>query len=291
MNEILSTFNSINERLKFTLEVGGDVINFLDVSIRVEESFIKFDLFFKPTFSGRFLNFYSHHPLTHKRGIVIGLVDRILALSHPKFHEKNFLYIINLLLDNNYPLDFIFNTIRNRIKFHINKKDKSEKLNNNENTKYFIIPYIKNISEKFNFVKIHDQKIAYTCINKISKFIKTGKDTLHSSEQCNVVYKISCSECDSTYVGQTKRKLKTRVTEHRSDIKKRSGSPSVITQHRLNFNHDFGWDKVEILDRERCYGRRLISEMLHIKSQDFGLNKQEDTEFLPESYLPLLSPT
>lgn len=103
------------------------------------------------------------------------------------------------------------------------------------------------------------------------------------------MYKVSCHDCDSSYVGQTKRKLNTRIKEHRADIKKRSGSPSVISQHRVEYGHDFEWDNIKILDREIGYNKRLISEMLHIKSQNNSLNKQEDTEFLPESYLPLLN--
>jgi len=37
------------------------------------------------------------------------------------------------------------------------------------------------------------------------------------------VYKISCEDCDISYVGQ-KRKLNTRLHEHISDIKKKTDS-------------------------------------------------------------------
>lgn len=57
--------------------------------------------------------------------------------------------------------------------------------------------------------------------------------------QCDVVYKISCENCDVTCIGQTKRQLKTRVSEHISDINKKSTFPSVISDHRLNTNHNF----------------------------------------------------
>jgi len=62
----------------------------------------------------------------------------------------------------------------------------------------------KTIAEKNNF------KIAYKPINNLSHFIKLGKDRLEKMEQCDVVYKISCLNCDSSYVGQTKRKIKNR---------------------------------------------------------------------------------
>lgn len=55
-------------------------------------------------FSGRYLNFLLQHPLCQKRGTIVGLIGAFL-LSHPQFHQKNFYFIIKILLDNDYPLD------------------------------------------------------------------------------------------------------------------------------------------------------------------------------------------
>jgi len=41
----------------------------------------------------------------------------------------------------------------------------------------------------------------------------------------------------------------------------------VIGEHRLKYEHEFDWDGVEILDRERFLSKRLISEMFYIKRQ------------------------
>ena len=38
------------------------------------------------------------------------------------------------------------------------------------------------------------------------------------------------------------------------------------------------------LDNEPSYNKRLISEMVHIKMQKQGLNRQVETELLPEPY-------
>jgi len=34
-------------------------------------------------------------------------------------------------------------------------------------------------------------------------------------EHCNVVYKISCLDCDVSYIGQMKKKVKTKTKEHK----------------------------------------------------------------------------
>jgi len=43
---------------------------------------------------------------------------------------------------------------------------------------------------------------------------------------------------------QKKETLKTRVNEHFRDIKKSSGSLSILSDHRLTLNHEFDWQEV-----------------------------------------------
>ena len=97
---------------------------------------------------------------------------------------------------------------------------------------------------------------------------------------CGIVYKINCLNCESSYVGQTKRKLKIRIKEHKTDIKKPTSEISVVS-HRLNEMHELDWDNIRILDTEQSLMERRISEMIHIKGQTSGINKQSDTEDLP----------
>jgi len=59
---------------------------------------------------------------------------------------------------------------------------------------------------------------------------------------------------------------------------------SVITEHRLQFNHDVDWEDVKILDSERFLGKRLVSEMMFIKKQKNDINLQSDTEHLDDAY-------
>jgi len=61
--------------------------------------------------------------------------------------------------------------------------------------------------------------MAFTIPNIFSTFIKTGKDIIEESNRCNVVYRIDCKDCDASYVGQTKRRLITRVKEQKKRYK------------------------------------------------------------------------
>ncbi|XP_011858947.1 PREDICTED: uncharacterized protein LOC105556465 [Vollenhovia emeryi] len=155
---------------------------------------------------------------------------------------------------------------------------------------FFSVPYVKSFSERFsNIVSKFEFRIAYSCHHPLGRFIKTGKDKLDKLAHSDVVYKIPCKDCDATYVGQTKKQLGTRVKEHYNDIKRNLASPSVISCHRMDASHEFDWENVAILDEEPSYQKRLISEMIHIKTQANSLNKQSDTELLSEEYLPIIN--
>ena len=110
----------------------------------------------------------------------------------------------------------------------------------------------------------------------------------HTSKN-NVVHKISYRDCDASYVGQTGRKLKTRIAEHRNHIRYNTSARSVITEHRRQLDHEFKWDEVEILDEEPSYRKRLVSEMINIKKQKNGLNLQTDTDGLHKAYIPIIN--
>jgi len=222
---------------------------------------------------------------------MLSLIDRVILLSHPEFQENNFKFIINVLRDNGYPLNLIFSTIRKRLhaRFSHHKPLIFSQTNNPHKTRtsYFTIPYISSITKKFiQYFKncIFVCKLAFTCYNKLNKFIKVHKDSLPITFRSNVVCKINCLNCDASYVGQTKRTLIKRIDEHRNHIRRDSTQPSVITNHRLECSHDFDWDGVEVLDEELNLNKRLVSEMIHIKKQKQGLNLKKDTELLHPIY-------
>lgn len=301
INSILNSFNDYHERLKFTIEYESDrCLSFLDLSLNIINNSIYIDWFHKKTFSGRFLSFYSKHPLCHKIGTIYNLVDRAILLSHPRFQQKNLEICIDLLLNNGYPLGLIFNKINVRLKKLINNKFKCthEEIprdhtiatdESNNKKKFLTFPYIKNISEiTASIVDRNEFMIGYRCLNKLGTFVKAHKDKNHQTSNNNVIYKIYCKDCDASYVGQTKRQLKTRLKEHMNNFKLDQSKHSVITEHMLNFNHSFNWDNVKILDSECNFHKRLISEMLHIKEQKNGINSNKDTEMLDCAYFNIL---
>lgn len=121
LDHTLNTFNTFHPRLQFTMEIGENKLNFFDVSLILINNHLIFDWYHKPTFPGRYLHFLSNHPICQKKGTIIGLIDKVMLLSHPMFHRKNLEFVVNVLLDNCYPLDFVFNVLYERLKNFIYK--------------------------------------------------------------------------------------------------------------------------------------------------------------------------
>jgi len=203
--------------------------------------------------------------MCHKVGTIYSLVDHAIKLSHPSFHEKNLKLCIELLLNNGYPLDLIFNKINLRLrKLFVHRAGTSSNIDSSKAI------------------------IGFRCLNKLSRFIRVHKDVDQPLSKNNVVYKIFCKNCEAIYVGQIKRQLLTRLKEHKNNSRLDQSKHSVITEHSIKYNHSFDWDNTKIMDHEPRYFKRIVSEMIHIKEQKFSLNLNNDTELLDESYFNIL---
>jgi len=150
-----------------------------------------------------------------------------------------------------------------------------------------VIPYV-NLISKFIAANIDKTKamIGFRCLNKLSQFIKVHKDKDHLLSKNNAVF---CKNCEASYVEQTKRQLKTRLKEHKNNIKLDQSRYSVISQHITECNHSFDWEGIKIMNRETKFHKRIVSEMIHIKEQKCGLNLNSNTELLDASYSHILN--
>ncbi|XP_076298582.1 uncharacterized protein LOC143217825 [Lasioglossum baleicum] len=227
LQTVLDTFNSFHDRIQFTHEIENDsCLSFLDVSVLRDGNKLRTNWFHKTSWSGRYVNFHSHHPLQHKIGLVKGLIDRAILLANPEFRSDNLKIIKDVLRRNGYPVELTSRIIKKRIVdiYHplLVDKRKEEKFKNAgpknwKNT--VVVPYVENISEDIRRIF---RKIGMHTIYKIPQYIKTFfppiKDKLPLCKNCNVVYLIPCKGCSQVYIGQTSRLLETRIKEHKRNI-------------------------------------------------------------------------
>ena len=66
------------------------------------------------------------------------------------------------------------------------------------------------------------------------------RDRFNRSQKSNIVYKASCWDCDTFYIGKTKTRLHDRKTEHLKALIQ-NGHASAVTKHSISTGHNIKW--------------------------------------------------
>lgn len=106
--------------------------------------------------------------------------------------------MINILLSNGYPLDFIFKIMCNRIKSlislsHLSSPPSPEvsfSSSLSPSPSFFVIPFKGISNHLIPSVNNINKNLAFLVENKLNKFIKIHKDPLPRGCRSNVVYRL-----------------------------------------------------------------------------------------------------
>jgi hypothetical protein len=93
-------------------------------------------------------------------------------------------------------------------------------------------------------------------------FLPRQKGNDETKQQKKLVYAINCKDCEKRYIGETNRKMITRMNEHKNDIKK-DKLTSLIAQHCNTNHHRMDFENAEALTLESIWKRRVIKESLY----------------------------
>ncbi|KAL9952730.1 hypothetical protein ACROYT_G040023 [Oculina patagonica] len=269
VDEFHSHLNSINQHIKFTIEVETEgSIAFLDTkTTRQVDGSIAVSVYRKATHTDRYLDFNSYHHTQHKHSVVRTLMDRaknIPSTEEEVSSESN--RVLNALAANNYPINFIRNGRQS------NAEQKSG-ANVVEQRGLVVLPYAKGFSERISRVlKGFNVKVAHKPIRSIANILKKPKDKISEESSKGVVYKIKCKDCACVYIGQTSRALKTRIKEHAKAITTMDRN-SLLAEHHLLNDHEIDLKNVDIIDRSSVWRQRLFLEAWHSVRDGNAINE------------------
>ena len=119
---------------------------------------------------------------------------------------------------------------------------------------------------------------------------KSTKDRFKKEQLSNIVYSIPCKDnnCKAVYIGQTKRFLKSRINEHKNNIRECPTKQNALTKHTIEKDHFFYFGSTKILSRDCNYKKRLLLEMCHIAGTKEAVNLRTDIENLSKIYNPII---
>ena len=148
-------------------------------------------------------------------------------------------YLNRILLKNNYNEDFI--------QRNTHRPTTTTKANDNATpTTTATIPHIKGISETILCIlQPFNIRVAHKPITTLRQLLTNVKDKDEPRNRQRAVYKINCSDCHASYIGETGRNLATRLTEHKratrkGDVNNRIGEHHRLTNHQLLSTTDPG---------------------------------------------------
>nr|VZI31581.1 unnamed protein product [Spirometra erinaceieuropaei] len=244
--------NAIFADIQFTMEEEVDnQLPFLDVQVtRLTDGKIRTTVYRKATNTRRILHFRSNHPVGHKRICVRTLFQRVQThCCDDSGRKEEMNYLQALFKANGYPKSFLRNCL---------KKPHFERSSGEKPKFWLSIPYVKNLSEATaRILKPFGIGVAHKPECTIRQQIMRPKHPLPTTEQSAVVYSIPCLNCNAMYVGETGKRLGTRLHEHQLAIN-RKDKLSLVYDHIQELNQDFAFEKTRVNARANENMARLV---------------------------------
>ena len=264
--ELLHHPNGVRPTIKFAVEQEEDgTLPFLDMLFRRrEDGSLDVSIYRKPTHTNRYLHFKSHHPTHVKRGVVRCLHDRAREIISTQDNlQKEVDHLARVLKQNGYPANFIRDASTPPMQETADTSGRDEE-QEREKEPLVVIPYVTGMSEDIRRVcRKFNIRVVFKSGRTLRSMLTKVKDTLPLGKQSNVVYRIPCS-CGQVYIGETKRRLETRLMEHRDACERGMMEKSAVAEHAWENHHPIDWEETTVLDRGRGQ-ELLLKEALHIQ--------------------------
>lgn len=289
--EVFRNFlNQQHKNIKFTKEIEVEKkLNFLDLTIIREDNQLKYGIYHKKIQTDIIINKTSIHLTKYKHSTFHSYINRLTTTPMDKIQFDIELNIIKELAYNNgYKQNLIDKILYNKqLKKLTFEATSLQPIKEKPEYKYQSLTYQGTLSNKIANIlekSFRTTKIAFKTTNKLNNLINTSKKKTSQLES-NGVYKLECGECRTFYIGQTCRKLETRINEHIN-----RPNTSAFGKHLKESGHIF--DKVKnskILHYVNKGAKLTLWEFLEIhkaiiKERDKCLNNHKELHL---SYTPI----
>ena len=282
INEFSSQFGNV----EFTIEYEQDeILNFLNVKLIKKQPKIETTVYRKVIHSNRYLNFRSHHPLQNKKSVIRTFIEDIFTKNSNQDRIESDLIEAKNILKNNYYPDYLIDSIiiECKRKYSLNINNKTEF----DMSRVICLPYFKKLSENLrSILKPYNINVVFKRGSSVRNFIK-GKHK-NNLDKSHVVYKLNCYDCQSCYIGQTKKKTKIRIDQHKSRLE------SNVKQHEIKYKHNIDYNNPVICATEKnVLARRILEGITIEKHIHDNVQLMNDNlnipNNLPKIYLPCIN--
>ena len=270
--EFFKYLNTIHPGIAWTCEIEQEgKLPIFDILIIRKETGFDTTVYRKPSASNRYIHYTSAQAPKEKLGAIRTLRNRALEYcSTQELLDKELEKLKETFLQNGYPEVLI-----NRILYEEKReKGKETQPKEFEFSKVFHVPYhprgkrLASILEKKFGIET-----SYKKTQTLADILKRKGRTVEQKYKKNVVYKIPCSQCEVSYIGQTKKSINVRMGQHDRKCKEKTNlrrlksekQENGLAVHHAETGHEFDYQGVKILAEEPYLWRRLIKEGIEIR--------------------------
>lgn len=297
--ELLDRCNDVHPNICFTLETPVDrELPFLDVKLKIDDNTRKFKTTFyhKSCHSNAVIPWSSHHPRHVKINVLKNDIQRAIRNgSEMALQMDGVKTIASRYSANGYPPGLIQRTLRSAFRDggarNRSKRSETESEVCKSDKIFISLPFMKdNIAREIKKTLHKCELSDYVCIsfksNTMSSILRrkerfccdciwcAKKSGSGSCRSKNVVYKIVCALCQSFYIGETSRTMRSRLREHLG-----VSSSNVFThlkEHHVNPDIEhITWSILHFGVSSYDVRRRVETNEIH--SQRPSLNSQMDS--------------
>ena len=266
LKEKLDQLNAVEERIQFTLETEENgTLPFLDVMIMKRGNEVKYKVYRKDTNREDYIHYLSAHSDKVKSGIVIGFFLRAYRICSNEHLNPEIEHIFKSFTSLRYPKAFIIRCLQKAKRIRRNKEAQATRAvpaRNRSEQKTVVVPGNSKNHIVARSLRRAEVTLIETTGEKIGDIMRRGNGKKNEN---SVVYKVPCTGCPKSYLGETYRGLKTRISEHKRDVKNHKDTSSFVL-HIEEEGHMPDWGKAEVIWCGQGKTKRKIMESAVIET-------------------------
>ena len=251
----LAHINSLSTDLQYTIEHPKDgFLPYLDVLIHPD---LSTSIYRKPTHTNLYLKYNSSTPASTRRSVIQSLTRRAYNLCSPQHLDGELDLVYNICLSNGFPPHETTSTMTSvHTKLHrkpTSTPNPTATVKSSPTTR-ISLPFhpdlstpIKRILSRYNIA------VTFSSSSSLRNLLTRTKSSPPTDSTTNVIYRIPCRDCPASYIGQTKRPILTRITEHERHFRLDNATDdygnikSAPALHARKSSHTISWNDTEIL--------------------------------------------
>jgi hypothetical protein len=141
-----------------------------------------------------------------------------------------------------------------------------------ENLKVMCTPYVKGLSERIEKLCAPlGVRAVFKPGRTLRRSLTKVKKQTPQEKQTGIVYEVPCKDCDKVYVGETKRTMKVRLSEHRQAVRK-GDSRNGIAVHVQTTEHGINWEGASVRWKGTGFWQRRTAEAIHNRRSNPTMN-------------------